>query len=101
MPIFEFGCRKCRKKFEKIVPPGRAPASAACPRCGTKSGRLASRFAVAGASRKSESDDFDAGDLDDSGDDFGGGDDSFDDEGGGAGDDDFGGKDDLGDDDLD
>ena len=84
MPILEFGCPKCRRKFEEIFPPARTPASAKCPRCGETSKRVPSRFAVAGTSHKSESDDFDA-DM--------GGDESFDsapDDGAGdGGDDDF------------
>lgn len=57
MPIYEFGCKACRRKFEKIVPPGRTPAAARCERCGGKSARLPSRFAVAGTRSKSGSDD--------------------------------------------
>jgi putative FmdB family regulatory protein len=76
MPIYEFRCGECRKKFEKIVLSGAVPASAECPKCGTKGAeRLVSRFAT---SAKSGGGDF--------GGDFGGdgGDDG--DGGGGMGD---------------
>jgi putative FmdB family regulatory protein len=83
MPIYEFGCSACRRKFEKIVTPGgKTPPSAPCPRCGKRAPRVASRFAVAGATSKSgggdgwDGDDSDLGgdDGDDGGDgDLGGG----------------------------
>jgi putative FmdB family regulatory protein len=77
MPIYEFRCGECRKKFEKIVLSGAAPASAECPKCGKKgAARQVSRFATAS---KSGGDDW--------GGDFGGD---------GGGDDDGGGMDDLG-----
>lgn len=82
MPIYEFRCGECRKKFEKIVLSGNVPKSAECPKCGKKGAeRLASRFATAAKS---------------GGDDWGGGDDDGgdgDDDGGGG---EFGGMDDLG-----
>jgi putative FmdB family regulatory protein len=87
MPIYEFGCKSCRRRFEKIVPPGRTPAAAACPRCGARAARLPSRFAVAGTTAKSAGgDDWgkDLGDADEGGDDLaedGSGEASFDDGG--------------------
>ena len=54
MPIYEFGCPTCRRKFEKIVAPGgKTPTSAPCPRCRKRAARVASRFAVSGATSKS------------------------------------------------
>src|SRR4029453_18976535 len=51
MPIYEFRCGECRKKFEKIVLLGNVPKSAECPKCGKKGAeRLESRFATAGKS---------------------------------------------------
>jgi putative FmdB family regulatory protein len=44
MPIFEYECRKCRHRFEKIVNGSSAPA---CPACGgRKLERQLSVFAV-------------------------------------------------------
>jgi len=92
MPIYEFGCQGCRRKFEKIFASGcRTPQSAPCPRCGKRAGRVASRFAVAGATSKSGDDaswDDEGGDLGD----FGGGDDERGEDNGG----DLGGFDDGG-----
>ena len=91
MPIYEFRCGDCRRKFEKIVLSGDAPATAECPKCGKKGAeRLVSRFATASKGGADDwggdfgGDDGDDGgdDGDDGGGDFGGGD--F---GGGAGDD--------------
>jgi putative FmdB family regulatory protein len=94
MPIYEFGCRACRRKFEKIVAPGgRTPSSAPCPRCGKRAARVASRFAVTGATSKSGGGDGWAGDdADPAGED--GGDEG--DLGGGEGDELPGGYDDGG-----
>ena len=94
MPIFEFRCNQCRKGFEQIVFLRADMSSDAlvCPHCGsTEATRLPSRFAMAGVSKKSESDlgDFDSdldqeiddmgtGDLGDADDDFGGGGDDWD-----------------------
>jgi putative FmdB family regulatory protein len=73
MPIYEFGCRTCRRKFEKIVTKGgRTPQAAPCPRCGKRAARVASRFAVAGATSKSGGgDSWDGGDADPGGEDGG------------------------------
>jgi len=100
MPIYEFRCEACRKKFEKIVLSGAVPASAQCPKCGKKGAeRVVSRFAT---SAKSGGDDW-GGDFggdeggdeggDGGGDDLGGGGGAWDGPGGGE-DDDAGGDDD-------
>lgn len=91
MPIYEFRCGACRKKFEKIVLSGDVPQSAPCPKCGQKGAeRMVSRFAT---SSKSGGDDW-GGDFggDDGGDDGGLGDDA--EMGGMGGGDDYGGDDD-------
>ena|SRR2546425_6150835 len=57
MPIFEYLCSACGKKFEKIVL-GQGPSALSCPKCGgAKVERLHSRFAAVGSS-KSAADDF-------------------------------------------
>jgi putative FmdB family regulatory protein len=88
MPIFEFRCGECRRKFEKIVLSGGAPATAECPKCGRKGAeRQVSRFATAAkASGDDWGGDFGGDDGDDGGD-FGGG--GMDDDAGGG----FGGGD--------
>jgi putative FmdB family regulatory protein len=78
MPIYEYRCNACRKRFEQIVYLRAELESDAlvCPHCGsTEAARLPSRFAMAGLTRKSEEDagDFDA-DLDSQMDDMGTGD---------------------------
>jgi len=46
MPIFEYRCRKCGRRFEAIVRNGAAPQ---CPSCGgARLEKLLSTFAVAG-----------------------------------------------------
>ena len=37
MPIYEFRCKKCKTRFEKIRPAGDDGRKLACPECGTKS----------------------------------------------------------------
>lgn len=65
MPIFEYRCLDCRKKFEKIVLSAAGKESPSCPHCGGRNGeRLVSRFATAS---KGEEGDFSS----DFGDDFG------------------------------
>jgi putative FmdB family regulatory protein len=98
MPIYEFRCGECRKKFEKIVLSGDAPATAQCPKCGKKGAeRMVSRFATASKSGGDDwggdfgGDDVDGGDGDDGGmGGMGGAGGGF----GGDGDDDLGGGDD-------
>ncbi|MBO4304389.1 MAG: zinc ribbon domain-containing protein [Lentisphaeria bacterium] len=45
MPIFEYECGKCRKKFELLLPNASAPAK--CPHCGSdKLKKLLSSFSA-------------------------------------------------------
>ncbi len=92
MPLYEYTCRKCSKRFETLVFGTEKPS---CPKChGHDLEKLFSAFAVSGAERKSDSDSFG---------DFGGGSDSSDSDLGGesdAGDSGFGGDSDPGDADL-
>jgi len=70
MPLYEYRCLNCSKRFEALVYGSEKPV---CPKCqGAKLEKLYSAFAVAGAERKSDSDDFGGGS--DLGEDFGGGD---------------------------
>jgi len=66
MPIYEYRCGGCKKKFEQIILRGKALDEAACPQCGSRDvERLLSSFALSGVSRKSEESfdgDFDAPD---------------------------------------
>lgn len=53
MPIFEYRCRACRERFERLLPraQGEPPA---CPRCASREvERLLSTFAVTTARRES------------------------------------------------
>ena len=72
MPLYEYSCRKCRRRFEFLVMGSDKPS---CPRCkGNDLERLFSTFAVSGAARKSDSDSFgDLGGSDFDGADGGGG----------------------------
>ena len=71
MPLYEYRCRKCSRRFETLVFGNEKPA---CPKCqGKDLEKLWSAFAVAGSERKSDSDDFGGGS--DFGSDMGGGDD--------------------------
>jgi len=73
MPLYEYTCRKCSKRFETLVFGTEKPA---CPKCHSNDlEKLFSAFAVSGAERKSESDSF--GDFG-AGSDFGGGSDASD-----------------------
>lgn len=75
MPLYEYRCRKCSRRFETLVFGSEKPS---CPKCqGKDLEKLWSAFAVAGGERKSESDDF-GGDF---GGDMGGGDDMGGDDG--------------------
>ena len=50
MPIFEYQCRSCGAKFEKVV--SSAEAAATCKECGSpRVEKLLSVFAVVGGSR--------------------------------------------------
>ena len=45
MPIYEYVCPSCDKKFEKMRPMSQANDTAACPVCNKKSERVLSKFA--------------------------------------------------------
>jgi putative FmdB family regulatory protein len=47
MPIYEYGCRDCNARFQKLVMGFRDPSGLACPRCGSEQvGRMVSLFAT-------------------------------------------------------
>jgi putative FmdB family regulatory protein len=46
MPIYEYVCTGCNKKFEMFRPLSQAEADAACAACGGKAKRVLSRFAA-------------------------------------------------------
>jgi putative FmdB family regulatory protein len=70
MPLYEYRCRTCSRRFETLVFGSEKPS---CPKCrGKDLEKLWSAFAVAGGERKSESDDFGGSGSDFGGDDFGG-----------------------------
>ncbi|MEE9218402.1 MAG: zinc ribbon domain-containing protein [Acidobacteriota bacterium] len=68
MPIYEYRCTDCSRKFEQIVLRGKALDDTSCPRCGSRSvERLLSSFSLSGVSRKSQDsfdEDFDAPESD-------------------------------------
>jgi len=52
MPIYEFICRKCGRRFECLVPMGRE-RDAACPDCGAADPRkLLSSFGIGGGASR-------------------------------------------------
>ena len=54
MPIFEFRCKKCRTKFEKLM--FGSKASVACPSCGSsKVEKLPSTFGMSGVEHQTKS----------------------------------------------
>ncbi len=60
MPIYEYICNKCDKKFEELVRSARTKAQIACPECGSKeTARALSVFAVGaeGSAKSSPSND--------------------------------------------
>ncbi|HEY0301924.1 MAG TPA: zinc ribbon domain-containing protein [Rhizomicrobium sp.] len=79
MPIYEYHCGRCRKRFSVLTLRVSEVVEPICPTCGTRSeARVPSRFAT---TRRSDGDDFgdldggdDLGDMGDMGDDAGGGD---------------------------
>ncbi|HYA49065.1 MAG TPA: zinc ribbon domain-containing protein [Burkholderiales bacterium] len=51
MPIYEFVCRKCGRRFECLVPMGKEK-DAVCPGCGAGEARkVLSSFGIGGGSR--------------------------------------------------
>jgi len=57
MPLYEYRCRKCSRRFEALLFGTERPS---CPKCrGHDLEKLHSAFAVSGAERKSESDSLD------------------------------------------
>lgn len=75
MPIYEYRCTACHRKFEQIVLRGKALDDANCPKCGSSSvERLLSSFSLSGIRKKSEDSFDDEFDRPDAGfdDDFGG-----------------------------
>ncbi|MGH7786286.1 MAG: FmdB family zinc ribbon protein [Candidatus Binatia bacterium] len=47
MPIYEFRCRKCRKRYSVLTLRASEAAVPLCPQCGSRAGdRLMSRFAM-------------------------------------------------------
>ena len=68
MPLFEYRCNQCRRKFSLLVGVTAEKAKLECPRCGSrKATKLISRIA---RTSKSEDDDFDGSDFGDSGEDL-------------------------------
>ncbi len=54
MPIYEYACKECDHRFEKLVKSAAAADKAACPKCGSgKTSRSFSVFAVGTESGKS------------------------------------------------
>ena len=53
MPIYEYACRECDTKFEKLVRSMNSDDAASCPKCGSpKTARALSLFAVGAESAK-------------------------------------------------
>src|SRR5258706_714310 len=50
MPIYEYNCRKCESKFEKLVKNTAAAEDAICPECGSKDTAKALSVFAAGSS---------------------------------------------------
>ena len=56
MPIYEYACKACEKKFEKLVKSMNSTEPVACPKCGSiKTSRALSVFAVGAESAKESS----------------------------------------------
>jgi len=56
MPLYEYQCKKCEKKFESIVSSIKADEPQECPECGAKeSSRLLSSFCASVKSGSSPS----------------------------------------------
>ena len=54
MPLYEYHCLGCTLTFESLVPLNAARRSGTCPRCGRRSPRVTSAFAIAGHRGRSE-----------------------------------------------
>jgi putative FmdB family regulatory protein len=55
MPIFEYKCRDCRTKFERLVRAGNGAAKVKCPKCqGARTDKLLSTFAARSSGRNGE-----------------------------------------------
>jgi putative FmdB family regulatory protein len=54
MPLYEYHCLGCTLTFESLVPLSAARRSRTCPRCGRRSPRVTSAFAIAGRRGPSE-----------------------------------------------
>ena len=64
MPIFEYLCKDCGKRFEALVLAAKSAPKAQCPKCQSrKVEQQISVFAVAGASAKSGGSDFSGADF--------------------------------------
>src|SRR2546423_2408044 len=50
MPIYEYNCRKCENKFEKLVKNAAAAEAVICPECGSKDTAKALSVFAAGSS---------------------------------------------------
>jgi putative FmdB family regulatory protein len=69
MPLFEYRCDKCRKRFSLLVGVTAEKVRLECPRCGSrKATKLISRIA---RTSKGEDDDLDDSSFDDSAEDLG------------------------------
>ncbi|HEY7088877.1 MAG TPA: zinc ribbon domain-containing protein [Tepidisphaeraceae bacterium] len=56
MPIYEYTCKSCESKFEKLVRTMSGEEKIECPKCGsTRTARALSLFAVGAAQAKSSS----------------------------------------------
>lgn len=57
MPIYEYICKSCQTKFERLIKSMTSANGIACPKCGSKqTARAMSVFAVGSESTKSHSD---------------------------------------------
>src|SRR5712691_4038115 len=54
MPLYEYHCLGCTLTFESLVPLNAARRSGTCPRCGRRSPRVTSAFAIAAHGRQAE-----------------------------------------------
>jgi len=54
MPLYEYHCLGCTLTFESLVPLSAARRPGTCPRCGRRSPRVTSAFAIAAHGRQAE-----------------------------------------------